>query len=105
MVYSGASLLDTLELQHFKNESEESILPSQMPSIARQISEVVIEDPAYPSLPPLLLNLAVDAAPGCGGVTWPAGRVSLLHLLRHVSTVSMSLRCPYDPCVFFSNAP
>ncbi|CEL57857.1 putative protein YNL024C OS=Saccharomyces cerevisiae (strain ATCC 204508 / S288c) GN=YNL024C PE=1 SV=1 [Rhizoctonia solani AG-1 IB] len=70
--------LDKLDpLRHLRNDSGE--VPPQIPTVARQNIELL--------LPPLKLpvKLMVDAGPGCGGITWPAGEVLSRYIARRGS--------------------
>ncbi|KAF8592477.1 hypothetical protein K439DRAFT_1378610 [Ramaria rubella] len=53
---------------------ENAVLPSQMRTISNQVTELTVscDQPCSPSF---LVKLAIDAAPGCGGIAWPAGCV------------------------------
>jgi protein N-lysine methyltransferase METTL21A len=73
-------LFDVPELIHFKIVEENPILPNQMPATPKQVTEVAVSCD-QPNCPSLLLKLAVDASPGCGGIAWPAGCVSAFFLL------------------------
>ncbi len=53
------------------------LLPTPAPSIRDQIIQIKFETPPHRTI---VLSLAVDAGPGCGGIAWPAGEVRSLNL-------------------------
>lgn len=59
-----------------------SILPGQEYSIHHKTLQLSFADkrPGSSQTSPLLINLIVDALPGCGGIVWPAGQVPLTSL-------------------------
>ncbi|KAL7282076.1 hypothetical protein ACG7TL_003545 [Trametes sanguinea] len=74
--------LDQLDpLRHLRDDASDedspnAIVPHQPPSVRNQTIEL-----AFPASPPgpghIAIKLSVDASPGCGGIAWPAGEVSL----------------------------
>lgn len=74
------SLFDMPELFRFKmneDQVDDPVIPDQIPTTSKQTTEITISSD-QPGSPSLLLKLAVDASPGCGGIAWPAGSVSIL---------------------------
>ena len=74
------NLFEVPELFHFKtdeNQLDDSILPTQLPTTSKQTTELTFSSGQHDS-PSVLVKLTVDASPGCGGITWPAGSVSTL---------------------------
>jgi hypothetical protein len=81
-------VLDALDpLRHYFNSYNKShlnqtdlLIPLQPSSAAKEIVELSfgVKSTNTHCLPiaPISINLAVDASPGCGGVTWPAGQVN-----------------------------
>lgn len=78
--------LDALDpLRHLMHAAEDddpedtatsSLLPAQRPSIHNENLELSFPNPSQPD-EPVVIRLAVDASPGCGGIAWPAGEVPL----------------------------
>ncbi|KAF8520079.1 hypothetical protein JB92DRAFT_1923352 [Gautieria morchelliformis] len=97
MLDEDKHLFNVSELIHFTIEEENPILPNQMPATPRQVSDITVSCD-QPHCPSLLLKLAVDASPGCGGIAWPAGCVSASFLL--VFRPSRFLPRLPDPCKY-----
>jgi hypothetical protein len=53
-----------------EHEPFEELLPAQPASMHNQTINL-----SFPAPSPVLVNLLVDASPGCGGIAWPAGQV------------------------------
>jgi hypothetical protein len=72
-------------LTHFRahNNSETDLLPAQSPSVCG----IVRCSFSHPSGTDVDISLSTDAAPGCGGVAWPAGKVC-----HHLEEVKRALR-------------
>ncbi|OCH95857.1 hypothetical protein OBBRIDRAFT_822511 [Obba rivulosa] len=74
--------LDELDPLRHLREDDEVVVPAQPPSVRDQLIE--LSYPTYtgdvPS--PVVIKLAVDASPGCGGVAWPAGEVLSRYIAR-----------------------
>ena len=83
--------LDTLDpLRHLRNDEElddADIVPLQPLSIHNQTLD--LSYPSAHSAAPnsISIRLAIDATPGCGGITWPAGEVGHDVLSQFVSSV------------------
>jgi len=58
----------------------DALLPTQPVSVCNQ--SLHLSFPAPSPRTPILVHLLVDASPGCGGVTWPAGQVLAAYLVR-----------------------
>lgn len=70
--------LDIMDpLRHLRNEDDDTLVPTQPPSIHRQIQVLKIGH--------ISLQLLVDAGPGCGGITWPSGQVLSKYLVSRGS--------------------
>jgi hypothetical protein len=74
-------VLDPIDpLRHLCSADDSDLLPAQPASLHDQIIQITTE---YPPRRPeeshqtIILSLAVDASPGCGGIAWPAGEVRL----------------------------
>ncbi|CAG8686000.1 3541_t:CDS:1 [Acaulospora colombiana] len=67
--------LDEIDpLRHLRVDGEDAIVPTQPPSVHRQIQTL--------SFGSISVKLLVDAGPGCGGVAWPAGEVLSQYLVH-----------------------
>jgi hypothetical protein len=67
--------LDEIDpLRHLRADDEDAIVPTQPPSVYRQIQSLSFE--------PINVKLLVDAGPGCGGIAWPAGEVLSQYLVH-----------------------
>ena len=65
-------------LRHLRSpDADDVLVPVQPPSILSQRTDLLIPalDPGHPGI---TVKLALDAAPGCGGIAWPAGEASSL---------------------------
>lgn len=51
-----------------------SLAPKQPPTIVPQVTTLEISS-RLPDCPSFQLKLSITAAPGCGGIAWPAGLV------------------------------
>lgn len=68
-------------LRHFRSPDADGVLvPVQPPSILNQRTDLLIPG-INPGDPGITIKLALDAAPGCGGIAWPAGEASSLFCL------------------------
>ncbi|KAH9894211.1 putative methyltransferase-domain-containing protein [Cubamyces lactineus] len=82
--------LDELDpLRHFRDDASDedsanTIVPVQPPSIRNQTIELVFPAPGDRGAP-IAIRLAVDASPGCGGIAWPAGEVLASYISRRGS--------------------
>ncbi|KAI0028306.1 putative methyltransferase-domain-containing protein [Vararia minispora EC-137] len=65
-------------LRHLREHA--TIIPPQPTSVQNALLDLAVPLPT--PHPPIRLTLAVDAAPGCGGITWPAGEVLARYLAR-----------------------
>ena len=84
--------LDALDpLRHFRLEDDgqrldlrdDYVLPIQPQLAVKQIMNLSFSgDISGAHREQLTIKLAVDASPGCGGVTWPAGQVDLPWLIH-----------------------
>lgn len=73
--------LDIIDpLRHLRNDDKD-IVPAQPPSIHNQIVRLQFPPFGDHLIDPITVTLAVDAAPGCGGIAWPAGEVSAVLML------------------------
>ncbi|PIL36720.1 hypothetical protein GSI_00409 [Ganoderma sinense ZZ0214-1] len=86
--------LDELDpLRHLREDPDPDedgsvrIVPVQPPSIRNQCIELsfhrapaIQDDMEVPA--PITISLSVDASPGCGGITWPAGEVLSSYITR-----------------------
>lgn len=54
---------------------EDPLVPIQPSSTLHQSAELTVSC-GLPDTPTCRVKLTVDAGPGCGGITWPAGCVS-----------------------------
>lgn len=64
-------------LRHFRSPDADGVLvPEQPASILDQRTDLLIPG-INPGDPAITVKLALDAAPGCGGVAWPAGEASV----------------------------
>jgi hypothetical protein len=52
-----------------------SVLPHQQHSVHDEILKLSFINSQDNLQPPVTVTLSIDAAPGCGGVAWPAGQV------------------------------
>ncbi|KAI0260911.1 putative methyltransferase-domain-containing protein [Gloeopeniophorella convolvens] len=81
--------LDSIDpLRHLRDVDDADLVPAQPPSVHDQIICIGV------ALPPdnegsqqwphqnIMISLAVDAGPGCGGIAWPAGEVLARYLAR-----------------------
>ena len=64
-----------------EDEDDEEEDESDEDDAPRPASPRVKEDD-YDEEPPLSVQLEVDAGPGCGGIAWPAGEVSVCALIN-----------------------
>jgi len=65
-------------LRHLRSSDADGVLvPVQLPSILNQRTDLLIPG-LNPDDPRITVKLALDAAPGCGGIAWPAGEASNL---------------------------
>ncbi|KAI0052555.1 S-adenosyl-L-methionine-dependent methyltransferase [Auriscalpium vulgare] len=62
--------------------------PPQPPSVHNELLHILV--PVPHNRPDIALRLAVDAAPGCGGIAWPAGEVLARYLARHRGPPSLA---------------
>ena len=70
--------LDELDpLRHLREDDE--VVPAQPPSVRDQVIELTYPTYSGDVPNPIIIKLAVDASPGCGGIAWPAGEVRSLH--------------------------
>lgn len=64
-------------LRHLRDDY--AVVPVQPPSVLNQNIQL-----SFPrSREPLVVQLFVDASPGCGGVAWPAGEVRVISFLHY----------------------
>ena len=75
--------LDALDpLRHLMHDEligivdDEELLPTQQRSVHNETLRLSFFDKWSSIQKPILINLVVDASPGCGGVAWPAGQVA-----------------------------
>ncbi|KAF9651274.1 S-adenosyl-L-methionine-dependent methyltransferase [Thelephora ganbajun] len=69
-------------LRHLRSPDADGVLvPAQPPSILNQRTDLLIPG-INPGNPGITVKLALDAAPGCGGIAWPAGEVLSSYLLQ-----------------------
>lgn len=75
--------LDALDpLRHFFKSLDETDSPSKADALipsqpSPAVKEIVqLSFGTHPFRTPILISLAVDASPGCGGIAWPAGQVN-----------------------------
>ena len=74
MSLSDAERLDSQDPLRHLRATDEELVPEQPKSIHNEL--VKIDVPLGESRDRTVqLALAVDAGPGCGGITWPAGEV------------------------------
>ncbi|KAK0206220.1 putative methyltransferase-domain-containing protein [Desarmillaria ectypa] len=59
-----------------------SVLPGQQYFGEEKTMHLTFTEILNPSMEPLVVNLSVDASPGCGGIVWPAGQVLSNYLVR-----------------------
>jgi hypothetical protein len=99
-------VLDAIDpLRHLCSANASDLLPAQPASLRDQIIQITIEAPPIrpeDSHQTIIVSLAVDASPGCGGIAWPAGEVRLcnshvachhiLHLFYRCRANSYNLR-------------
>ena len=70
------SLDDKDPLRHLRSQdADDALIPVQPPSILNQRTDLLIPS-THPGDPGITVKLALDAAPGCGGIAWPAGEAS-----------------------------
>ncbi|KZT13149.1 uncharacterized protein LAESUDRAFT_767687 [Laetiporus sulphureus 93-53] len=97
--FAHVEKLDALDpLRHLRNNDVDvDIVPAQPPSIINQTTQLVFPtsrldlknshhaeaDMRTPE--DIVINLSVDASPGCGGIAWPAGEVLSRYLARRGS--------------------
>lgn len=63
-------------LRHLRSSEADGVLiPAQLPSILDQRTNILISS-INPGDPGITVKLALNAAPGCGGIAWPAGEAS-----------------------------
>ena len=63
-------------LRHLRSpDADDVLVPAQPPSILNQRADLLIPG-VSPGDPGITVKLALDAAPGCGGIAWPAGEAS-----------------------------
>ena len=63
-------------LRHLRSpEADGVLIPAQPPSILNQRTDLLIPGTS-PDNPGITVRLALNAAPGCGGIAWPAGEAS-----------------------------
>lgn len=55
-----------------------SVLPRQSHSVHDEILKLSFLNSEDDLQPPVTITLAMDAAPGCGGIAWPAGQVRII---------------------------
>ncbi|KAF8225408.1 hypothetical protein L208DRAFT_1368186 [Tricholoma matsutake] len=78
--------LDILNpLRHFMEQPQDNdvdpgtelstVLPCQPHSVQNEILELYFVNDGDPLRPSVAIRLFVDASPGCGGISWPAGQV------------------------------
>ncbi|EPS95878.1 hypothetical protein FOMPIDRAFT_1032670 [Fomitopsis schrenkii] len=71
------------------HSSSDSIVPAQLPSILNQTIELRFPCSSSANLHAdhgkIIIRLAVDASPGCGGTAWPAGEVLSRYIARRGS--------------------
>lgn len=74
--------LDALDpLRHFRNDDEQAIVPVQPPSVLNQTIQFCFPPLGHhnnQAVKPVVIQLAIDPSPGCGGIAWPAGEVGRL---------------------------
>ena len=64
-------------LRHFRSPDADGVLvPEQPASILDQRTDLLIPG-INPGDPGITIKLALNAAPGCGGIAWPAGEASV----------------------------
>lgn len=69
-------------LRHLRSPDADGVLvPEQPPSILNQRTDLLIPG-VNPGDPGITLKLALNAAPGCGGIAWPAGEATRLFSYR-----------------------
>lgn len=63
-------------LRHLRSpEADGVLIPAQLPSILNRRTDLLISG-INPGDPGITVKLALSAAPGCGGIAWPAGEAS-----------------------------
>lgn len=60
-----------------------SVLPRQSHSVQDEILKLSFLNSEDDLQPPVTITLAMDAAPGCGGIAWPAGQVRIKSTSRY----------------------
>lgn len=84
--------LDIIDpLRHLRNDNKTDIVPVQPPSIHNQTVQLQFPPSGEGASDPISIALAVDAAPGCGGIAWPAGEVLSAYLARRGSLKGKSI--------------
>ncbi|OBZ71910.1 hypothetical protein A0H81_08267 [Grifola frondosa] len=67
---------DVDPLSHLRRDDDpDNIVPVQPPSIHDQTIKLSFSSHGDGLPSPIIITLAIDAAPGCGGIAWPAGEV------------------------------
>ncbi|KAI0247502.1 putative methyltransferase-domain-containing protein [Lactifluus subvellereus] len=83
--------LDVIDpLRHLYSADDSDLLPAQPVSLRDQIIQINIEAPPLrpeESHQTIILSLAVDASPGCGGIAWPAGEALANYIARRGYTL------------------
>jgi len=78
--------LETIDpLLHLFSSDDSDLLPARAPSLCSHVMQINVDAlPLYPEDPhrTISLSLFVDARPGCGGITWPAGEVLANYISR-----------------------
>lgn len=81
--------LDALDpLRHLRDDDDgllEDVLPAQPPSVREQVVELNFTSAVSGVPDSIVITLAVDASPGCGGIAWPAGEVLASYIARRGS--------------------
>lgn len=71
---SGAEIVLEPYLGNKHDDDEDSLAPKQPPTIVPRVTTLDISS-RLPDCPSFQLKLSINAAPGCGGIAWPAGLV------------------------------
>ncbi|KDQ64981.1 hypothetical protein JAAARDRAFT_117033 [Jaapia argillacea MUCL 33604] len=75
--------LDALDpLRHLRQEDTLELLPPQPISIQNGRIQLEFPSGGTNSESSIVIKLAVDSSPGCGGIAWPAGEVLATYLAR-----------------------
>ena len=66
-------MIDPLLGDH--DHDDDMLFPSQSPAVTKEVVDLEFATRHFS------IKLAVDPSPGCGGIAWPAGQVSTLHII------------------------